>query len=57
MKILKYLLTASLVFMLFACSEEIMDEVNKDQNNTTLMDAKNLLPDIILKSAFETTGT
>lgn len=57
MKILKYLLTASLVFMLFACSEEIMDDVNKDQNNTTQMDAKNLLPDIIVKTAFETTGT
>lgn len=57
MKILRYLLTASLAFMLFACSEEIMDEVNKDQNNTTQMDAKNLLPDIILKTAHETTGT
>lgn len=57
MKILKYLLTASLVFILFACSEKIMDDVNKDQNNTTQMDARNLLPDIILKSAFETTGT
>ncbi|MBK7481070.1 MAG: SusD/RagB family nutrient-binding outer membrane lipoprotein, partial [Bacteroidales bacterium] len=33
-----------------------MDEVNKDLNNTTQMDAKNLLPDIILKTAHETTG-
>lgn len=57
MKTLKYLLTASLALMLFACSEDIMDDVNRDQNNTTQMDAKNLLPDIILKSAFETTGT
>jgi len=57
MKILKYLLTASIAFMLFACTEDIMDEVNKDLNNTTQMDAKNLLPDIILKTAHETTGT
>lgn len=57
MKILRYLLTASIAFMLFACSEDIMDEVNKDLNNTTQMDAKNLLPDIILKTAHETTGT
>ena len=57
MKILRYLLTASIAFMLFACTEDIMDEVNKDLNNTTQMDAKNLLPDIILKTAHETTGT
>lgn len=57
MKILKYLLTISIAFIPFACSEDIMDEVNKDLNNTTQMDAKNLLPDIILKTAYETTGT
>jgi len=57
MKILKYLLTASIAFIMFACTEDIMDEVNEDQNNTTQMDAKNLLPDIILKTSYETTGT
>ena len=56
MKLYKYLLSALLVVLSFSCSEDIMDDVNRDRNNTTQMDAKNLLPDIILKSAFETTG-
>jgi hypothetical protein len=43
--------------LLFACSEDVMDEVNKDQNNALQMDANNLLPDLLLKSAFETTAT
>jgi hypothetical protein len=57
MKIIKYILATSLALVIFACSEDIMDDVNRDQNNTTAMDAKNLLPDIILKTAHETTGT
>jgi hypothetical protein len=57
MKIIKYILATSLALVFFSCSEDIMDDVNRDQNNTTSMDAKNLLPDIILKSAHETTGT
>lgn len=50
-------MTVSVAITLFACSESIMDDVNRDQNNTTDMDAKNLLPDIILKTSYETTGT
>ena len=57
MKILKYILTASLALVLFACSEDTMDDVNRDQNNTTAMDAKSLLTDIILKTSYETTAT
>jgi hypothetical protein len=56
MKILKYLTLISFAFLL-SCSEDIMDEVNIDQNNPAIMDARNLIPDLILKSAFETTAT
>lgn len=43
--------------LFFACSEDIMDEINEDQNNATEMDARNMLPDLTLKSAFESTAT
>lgn len=43
--------------MLFSCSEDLMDEINQDRNNALDMQAKNLLPDLLLKSAFESTGT
>ncbi len=43
--------------LLFSCSEDKMDEINKDQNNTTEMQSQNLLPDLLLKSGFESTGT
>ncbi|MGI6342760.1 MAG: SusD/RagB family nutrient-binding outer membrane lipoprotein [Bacteroidales bacterium] len=53
----KIFLILLLPFLLFSCSQDIMDEVNKNQNNAEYMDAKNLLPDLLLKSGFETTGT
>lgn len=34
-----------------------MDEINRDLNNATNMGAQQLLPDVILKSTFETTAT
>ncbi len=43
--------------LLFSCSEDKMDEINKDHNNTTEMQSQNLLPDLLLKSGFESTGT
>ncbi len=43
--------------LFFACSEDVMDEINEDQNNATSMDARNMLPDLTLKSAFESTAT
>lgn len=57
MKMTKYIFTLALALIAFSCSEDAMDEVNKDQNNSTAMDAKNLLPDAILKTSFETTAT
>lgn len=57
MKMIKYIFTLALAFTAFSCSEDAMDEVNKDRNNSIAMDAKNLLPDAILKTSFETTAT
>ena len=53
-KIFALLFIASLVF---SCSEDIMDDINTDRNNAQEMDAMNLLPDIIVKSAYETAAT
>jgi hypothetical protein len=53
-KIFALLFAASMVI---SCSEDIMDEINTDRNNAQDMDAMNLLPDAILKTAFETAAT
>ena len=57
MKTIKIFLLILLPFLIVACSEEIMDEINKDLNDTEVMPASNILPDVELRSAFETTGT
>ena len=44
MKILKYICIIAMASLIFACSEDAMDEVNKDLNNTTVMDAKTCYP-------------
>jgi hypothetical protein len=53
-KIFALLFIASVII---SCSEDIMDEINIDRNNAQDMDAMNLLPDVILKTAYETTAT
>jgi hypothetical protein len=53
-KIFALLFIASVVI---SCSEDIMDDINRDRNNAQDMDAMNLLPDAILLTAFETTAT
>lgn len=55
MKKIMSLMLVSILF--FSCSEDKMDEINRDRNNTTEMQSKNLLPDLLLKSAFESTAT
>jgi hypothetical protein len=57
MKTLKLLLLAFIPLLFHACSEDTMDEINRDLNNALEMSAQSILPDAILKSAFETTGT
>lgn len=57
MKTIRIFLYIAVATFLFACSEEKMDEVNKERNNALEMASKNILPDIMLKSAFEVAGT
>ena len=57
MKTIKIFFLALLPFLFVACSEEKMDEINKDLNDAATMPASNMLPDVELRTAFETTGT
>jgi hypothetical protein len=57
MKTFKILLITIAALLINACSEDTMDKVNKDVNNALTMSAQSELPDIILKSAFDNTGT
>jgi hypothetical protein len=57
MKTKKIILFALLSVFFASCSEEKMDEINKEKNDAENMPATFILPDAILKSAFETTGT
>lgn len=57
MKTLKIFLLAVIPLVFFACSEDLMDEINKDRNNLANVAPANMLPDAMLKTAFETTGT
>jgi len=57
MKTFKLLLITIALLVVTACSEDVMDNINKDRNNALTMSSQSELPDVILKSAFETTGT
>ncbi len=57
MKINRILLLAAFTPLLFSCSEEVMDDINKEKNETTEMTADYIITDCGLKTAFETTGT
>jgi len=57
MKTLKILSMAVLTFFLWGCSEDIMDEINRDRNNAQEVDAFAILPDVILNTAFTATAT
>jgi hypothetical protein len=57
MKTIKIILVAALSVFLFACSEDKMDEINQERNNALDVETKSILPDAMLKTAFETTGT
>ncbi len=57
MKTIKLLFIALASLLITSCSEELMDHINKDVNNALTMSAQSELPDVILNSAFTTTGT
>jgi len=57
MKTLKFLLIAILAASLWGCSEDIMDDINKNVNDAASADAFAILPDAILKSAYTATAT
>jgi hypothetical protein len=43
--------------LLSSCSDDIMDKINMEKNNSVDMTSKNLLPSILMRTAFQTTGT
>ena len=57
MKTIKIFLMAVVLLFVSSCSEDKMDQINQDVNDALSMSAQSELPDAILKSAFETTGT
>jgi hypothetical protein len=57
MKTFKIMLLAIFPLLIVTCSEDKMDEINKERNNALEMSTRSMLPDVILKSAFEATGT
>ena len=57
MKTLKLLLLAIFPLLFFACSEDKMDEINRELNNALSMSAQSMIPDVILKSAVQGTAT
>lgn len=58
----RYKFTASLLalalpaLMLFSCSEDTMDEINRDKNHPTDVEAKFIMADLITATAFSTVG-
>lgn len=57
MKLIKYFSLITILALLSACSEDVMDRINENVNDASFLDAKNFLPDAIVKSAAETTAT
>ena len=57
MKTFKILLITIAALLINSCSEDVMDKINTDVNNALNMSAQSELPDAILKTAFDNTGT
>jgi hypothetical protein len=57
MKTSKFLLIALFTAFLWSCSEDIMDDINKNVNNASSADAFAILPDAALKSAYTANAT
>ncbi|MCW3462720.1 SusD/RagB family nutrient-binding outer membrane lipoprotein [Chitinophaga nivalis] len=57
MKYWKYIAGSFIALSFSACSDKIMDEINRDRNNPADVAAINQIPSVTLESAFGTTGT
>jgi hypothetical protein len=59
MKTIKYIYLFLILMPLFiiGCSENLMDEINKERNDALNVEARNMLPSIELKTAVQTVGT
>ena len=55
--IFKYLILALSIVAISSCSDDIMDEINKDLNNSENAESKLLLPSVIVETAFGTAST
>ena len=56
-KILNILLSGLLVFATWSCSEDIMDDINKNVNDPTDVATNLIITDVITRTAFTITGS
>lgn len=56
-KILNILLSGLLVFAFWSCSEDIMDDINKNVNDPTDVASRLIITDVITSTAFNITGS
>lgn len=57
MKYNRFFIILALMLTFFACSEDAMDEVNKNPNNPTAVASKFILTDVMTSTAFNITGS
>jgi hypothetical protein len=57
MKTFKYLFITVLAIFLWGCDDDTMDDINRDRNNASSVDAFALLPDAVLKTAVTASAT
>lgn len=55
--IFKYLVLILSIVAISSCSDDIMDDINKDLNNSTNVESKFMLPSVIVETAFGTAGS
>ncbi len=56
MKRYKIIFSFFIGLLLLGCSEDLMDEINENHNDTAVQTVENIMPDMCLKTAVETVG-
>ena len=56
-KLLNILISGLLVFATWSCSEDIMDDINKNVNDPTDVATNLIITDVITRTAFTLTGS